>query len=193
MTIRSLGLSWLWSLAFALTGCDDYDAYPDGFQGGAADGVPCIMPMDPGAPAAVPPQVDPFWGAEAYDPAGAPAILPPEGHHMAMTCLPCHSAGSADDARDFPWAFAGTVRVSRGGAGRGNVQIGVRSGGTLYVTYTSSGGHFWLPTGPAAWGGGVEVRMRDASGERVMAPRSDMTGDCNECHGDASKNLVVPD
>ena len=200
MKLQLLDVSFVLCVAFAMPACDDYDAYPGGLQSGAQGGeLTCIMPagttmpeppaITPGAPV-VP---ESFWGDETYDPAGAPATLPPSGHHMGMTCMPCHSAGSTDvDAREFPWAFAGTVRQSPGGPGQGNVQIGIRQGGVLYATYTSSGGHFWLPNGPASWAG-AEVRMRSGGGERVMAPRSDMTGDCNECHGPADKNLVAPE
>ncbi len=196
--LQLLEVSSVLCVAFAVPACDDYDAYPDGVPSASgASGVPCVMPTDMVAPASPELLPDPvpesFWGAETYDPNGLPATMPPSGHHMGMTCMPCHSTGSDDvDARDLPWAFAGTVRQSPGGPGQGNVQIGIRNGGLFFVTYTSSGGHFWLPSGPTSWAG-AEVRMRNGAGERVMAPRADMVGDCNECHGPANKNLVAPE
>lgn len=203
--------SCLVSAVLFVAACDDYVAYPSGEESAAGTkGVPCVMTMGTAQPTATGDEstaaaddpmemagdegaaLDPFWGAITYDPNGAPTTTAPDGHHMAMKCLPCHSAGSTDvGARELPWAFAGTVRRSNGGPGEGNVQIGIRSGATLYVTYTSADGHFWLPTGPSAWGS-VEIRMRNASGERTMARKSGVSGDCNACHGPASQNLIAP-
>jgi hypothetical protein len=111
--LQHLAVACILVVTFAGSGCDDYDAYPGGVQSAAqVSGVPCIMPADmdmdsgandtgdgdvaPGDGTTV--ALDPFWGAESYDPQGAPPILPPSGHHMAMTdvsvavsCFPARS------------------------------------------------------------------------------------------------------
>jgi hypothetical protein len=64
-----------------------------------------------------------------------------------------------------------------------NVEIGVRSGTTTYSTYSATDGSFWMVADAAAiaWAG-VEVRVRNATGEKIKAATDASDPDCNNCH-----------
>ena len=65
------------------------------------------------------------------------------------------------------------------------MQVGVKSGTNLYTAYTATNGNFWVAGTQTVNWATVEIRARNANGEKKMtsAPTS---GACNSCHTGAA-------
>ena len=72
----------------------------------------------------------------------------------------------------------------------GNVQIGIRMGGTLYTTYSGNRGNFFANNSGTSWST-AQIAIRTAAGTMVMPTNPSASGDCNTCHGSTNR-IVTP-
>jgi hypothetical protein len=101
--------------------------------------------------------------------------------------MTCHEASvAAIVGGEFAFAYAGTVYQADGVTPAAGAEVGVRSGTTTYSSYSASDGAFWMaPTAvPITWTA-VDVRVRNANGEKIKASTDATEPDCNECHAES--------
>ena len=106
----------------------------------------------------------------------------------------CHTAAvAAQIGGGFVYAYGGTVYQADGITPAPNVEIGVRSGLVTYSTYSGTDGNFWMVGDPNAivWAG-VQVRVRNANGEKIKASTDASEADCNSCHNASPTSEATP-
>lgn len=106
-----------------------------------------------------------------------------QGHYTGQQCVnpACHK---------HKISFGGTTYQSNGATAIGNVQIGIRMGGTLVTTYSGSKGNFYANLSGTGWSS-AQIAIRTATGTAVMPTNASASGDCNTCHG-SSNRIVTP-
>jgi hypothetical protein len=122
------------------------------------------------------------WGTSSYNPSGGSGVAY-QGHFTGQTCVApaCHRHNIK---------YGGTLYQSNGLTTAGNVQIGLRIGGSLTITYSGSQGNFYGNISGTDWANAT-IAVRNARGTSVMPGNAKATGDCNNCHS-ASNRIVVP-
>jgi predicted heme/steroid binding protein len=102
-----------------------------------------------------------------------------------MACLAsCHT---------HTFTAGGTIYQANGTTAASNVEIGIIVNGTLYTTYSGSGGNFYLTIpGTVNWST-AQIAIRTSTGTAVHPATSGLNGNCNSsnCHG-SSNRIVVP-
>lgn len=74
----------------------------------------------------------------------------------------------------------------------GNVQIGIRMGGTLTTAYSGTQGNFHGNISGSGWSTAqIAVPTSGGGGTAVMPVNASASGECNSCHG-SSNRIVVP-
>jgi hypothetical protein len=124
------------------------------------------------------------WGTNTYNPSGGSSISY-QTHEVGTACLAsCHS---------HRFTTGGTIYQANGTTAAANVEIGVIVNGTLYTTYSGSGGNFYLTiSGTVDWST-AQVAIRTSTGTAVHPTTTGMSGNCGSanCHT-SSNRIVVP-
>jgi hypothetical protein len=122
------------------------------------------------------------WGPTDYDATGGLSVSY-QDHFNGEPCFAsCHAHGIT---------LGGTVYQVNGTDTASNAQIGVWLGGTLFTSYSGSGGNFFTNfLGNLDWTKAA-IAVRNANGTTYMPANQNANGNCNACH-DSRHRIVVP-
>jgi hypothetical protein len=122
------------------------------------------------------------WGSSTYSASGGSSVSY-QGHYTGQSCVAtaCHNHNIT---------FGGTLYQPSGSSTAGNVQIGIRIGGTLTTTYSGTQGNFYGKLSGTDWANAT-IAVRNATGTLVMPVNASASGNCNNCHS-SSNRIVAP-